>query len=89
MWWVLGTLVWDLCLLELVSLNVRGLGNSSKRADTLNYLKSRNYSIYFLQDTHSTDREEKYIRAQWGYECFFNNFSSQSKGVAILFNNNF
>ena len=53
---MLGTLVWDFCLLELVSLNVGGLGNSSKRADTLNYLKSGNYTIYFLQDTHSTDR---------------------------------
>ena len=72
-----------------VSLNVRGLGHSYKRADTLSYLKSRNYSIYCLQETHFTDSDEKYIRAKWGCECFFNNFSSQSKAVAILFNSYF
>ena len=68
---------------------MRGLGNPEKRADILNYLKSKNYSIYFLQETHFTDNETKFIRAQWGYECYFSNFSSQTKGVAILFNNNF
>jgi len=25
----------------------------------------------------------------WGYECYFNNYSSQSRGVAIPINNNF
>lgn len=55
----------------------------------MNYLKSKNCSIYFLQETHFTKKEEKYIRAQWGYESFFSSFSSQAKGVAILFNNNF
>jgi exonuclease III len=25
----------------------------------------------------------------WGFECFFSSFSSNSRGVAILFNNNF
>ena len=25
----------------------------------------------------------------WGYECFFSSFSSNSRGVAILINNNF
>lgn len=30
-----------------------------------------------------------YIRAQWGYECYFNNYNSQSRGMAILINNNF
>lgn len=75
--------------ITFVSLNVRGLANQSKRADTLNYLKSKNFSVYFLQETHFTTKEENYIRAQWGYDCFFSNFSSQAKGVAILFNNNF
>ena len=68
---------------------MRGLGNPEKRADTLNYLKSKKHSIYLLQETHFTDSEIKYIRAQWGYECYFDNLSSQAKGVAILLNNNF
>ena len=36
---------------------------------------------------HSGGR--KIIRSQWGYECFFSNFTSQSRGVAIFINNNF
>ena len=70
-------------------MNCQGLGGKDKRKDVLNYLKQRKYSIYCLQDTHFTEGEEKYIRTQWGYECFFSSFNSQSRGTAILLNNNF
>ena len=49
----------------------------------------KKYSIYFLQDTHFTKKEENYICSQWGFECFFSSHTSQSRGVAIFFNNNF
>ena len=75
--------------ITFASMNCQGLSNPSKRADTLNFLKSKKYGIYFLQDTHFTNKEEYYIRTQWGFDCIFNNFTSQSRGVAILFNNNF
>lgn len=76
-------------MVTFVSMNCQGLSNKNSRADTLNFLKGKKFSVYFIQDTHFTTKEEKYIRTQWGYECFFSNFSSQSRGVAILFNNNF
>lgn len=72
-----------------ISLNTQGLSDPSKRKDVLNCLKSKQYCIYFLQDTHFTQKEENYIRSQWGYECYFSSFSSQSRGVAIFINNNF
>lgn len=75
--------------IKFVSMNCQGLSNTVKRADTLNFLRGKNHSVYFLQDTHFTTNEEKYIRTMWGFECFFSNFSSQSRGVAIMFNNNF
>ena len=75
--------------IKITSLNCQGLGNNDKRKDVLNFLRQKKYSIYCLQDTHFTERAENYIRAQWGYECFFSSFTSQSRGVAILFNNNF
>ena len=31
----------------------------------------------------------KMIRGQWGFDCYFNNFRSNARGVAIFFNNNF
>ena len=75
--------------IKLATLNCQGLGGKEKRKDVLNFLKQKKYSIYFVQDTHFTEKEEKYIRTQWGYECFFSSFNSQSRGVALFINNNF
>jgi exonuclease III len=70
-------------------MNVQGLGNFQKRRDLFQYLRQKEHSIYFLQDTHFVKKDEKQIRAEWGYECLFASYSSQSRGVCILFNNNF
>ena len=75
--------------ITICSFNCQGLGGREKRKDVLNFLKQKNYSIYCLQDTHFTEKEENYIRSQWGYDCIFNSYNSQSRGTAILFNNNF
>ena len=79
----------DLSELSIISSNVQGLGNFQKRRDVFNYLRQKKHSIYFLQDTHFVSKQEKQIRAEWGYECFFSSYTSQSRGVAILFNNTF
>ena len=71
------------------SVNCWGLGDSKKRKDVFNYLRSKRFSVYFLQDTHFVKDKELLIRAEWGFECIFNCNSSQSRGVAILLNNNF
>lgn len=74
---------------SFASMNCQGLSNKEARADTLNFLRNKQFSVYMLQDTHFVTKEEHYIRTQWGYECYFSNFASNSRGVAILFNNNF
>lgn len=53
--------------ITLVSMNCEGLSNKTARANTLNFLRNNCFSIYMLQDTQFINREEKYIRAQWGY----------------------
>ena len=75
--------------IKIVTVNCRGLGDGRKRKDVLNFYKSKNYNIVCLQDTHFTPELEPYIETQWGYKCIFNSFSSNSRGVAVLFNNNF
>ena len=75
--------------IKILSMNCQGLGDQNKRKDVLHFLKEKKYAIYLLQDTHFTNKEENYIRTMWGYECFFDCFSSQSRGVAIFINNNF
>ena len=74
---------------SLVSLNCRGLSGIEKRRDVLNYLKQKNFSIYFLQDTHFTADETAQIRSLWGYDIYLSPGKSDARGTAILFNNNF
>ena len=74
---------------SLVSMNCRGLADHAKRRDVLHYLRAKRYSIYCLQDVHCTDEMEGRIRAEWGSDCYFSSFKSNSRGVAILFNNTF
>ena len=75
--------------LNICSFNARGLGNFRKRRDVFHYLRNKKYSIICLQDTHFTEEQEQRIEIEWGYKCFFSSFTSNSRGVAILFNNTF
>ena len=70
-------------------MNVQGLADKSKRKDVINFFKSKNFSICMMQDPHFVPSEEKYIRSQWGYNCFFSCHNSQSRGVATFINNTF
>lgn len=51
-------------------------------------LKLKKYNVYFIQDTHFTTEEENYIETMWSYDVFFNSYKSNSRGIAILFNDN-
>ena len=75
--------------ITVASMNCRGLADKKKRRDLMSYLKKLKHDIFFLQDTHFTEKLEPYIRAEWGYECKFASYTSNSRGVAILFNNSF
>ena len=74
-------------LIKISSTNCRGLGDYAKRKDVFNYLRDKNFGIYCLQDTHFTSALEPYVRAEWGGEVYFNSFTSNSRGVCILFSN--
>jgi exonuclease III len=74
---------------SIISMNVQGMADRAKRRDVINFLKSKKYSICMLQDTHFSSQEEHFIRSTWGYETYFSNYNTQSRGVAIFINNNF
>ena len=76
-------------VIKKATVNCQGLATDSKRKDVLNFYKKQNYSIICLQDTHFTPQIEPYIETQWGYRCIFNSYKSNSRGVCLLFNNNF
>ena len=75
--------------LVISSFNCQGLGNQQKRRDIFHYLKQKSFSIYCLQDTHFDRKMEKYIQSEWGYKAYFASYKTNSRGVAVLFNNNF
>ena len=75
--------------IKVATVNCQGLATPSKRQDVLNYYKTKGFSILCLQDTHFTSEIEALVETQWGYKCVFNSYTSNSRGVAIFFNNNF
>ena len=55
----------------------------------VSYFKERNPSILCLQDTHLTDNDMRIIKQIWGKEVYLCGNKTNSRGVAILLNNNF
>ena len=49
---------------------------------------AKSYNIYFLQDTQFTKQDENVIKSIWGSKIFFSSFKPNSRGVAILVNDN-
>lgn len=76
-------------LIKISSSNVRGLHGSQKRQDLFHYLRSQNFEICCLHETHFTEALEPYIHAEWAGQVVFSSYTSNAKGVCILFNNNF
>ena len=60
--------------MTICSLNVRGLSNDKKRRETFLWLKKKQFSIYFVQETHSTNESGIYCRSEWGYSTIFTEF---------------
>ena len=74
--------------LRILSYNAQGLQGSEKRIDVFEYIKNKQYDIYCLQDTHFVNENESDIINQWGNsKGIIRNFKSNSRGIAILFNN--
>ena len=75
---------WDL---EIITFNVRGLGNFSKRKDVFDFLRGQNADIICLQELHITPGKEHIFRNEWGGRAFLAPLSSVAGGVGILIQN--
>lgn len=71
--------------LKILSVNCRGLNGKKKRELVFDHLNKMNYDIYCLQETHFVTKLETNIKREWKGTWFFDNHTSQSRGVAILF----
>ena len=66
-----------------------GLSIAMKRWDLFQYVRAKKYNIVCLQDTHINKILESFIKAEWGYEAYFSSYTTNSRGVMVLINNNF
>ena len=75
---------------KILTCNVRGLNAFHKRNSFLLWIKNQNPDIVFLQETFFTEKLKNEIKTMWKGEVK-NAFSdsSHSKGVTLLFNENF
>ena len=74
--------------ITILSQNVRGLRDETKRRKIFHWLHKNPAQIIFLQEAHSTDRDEIKWRSEWGGDVFFSHGTNDSRGVIILFKNN-
>jgi exonuclease III len=75
--------------LKIASMNVRGLRDAEKRSDLFDWLRNKNFSLYLLQESHSTKDIEHTWESEWGFKILFSHGTSNSRGACILINNNF
>ena len=71
--------------LSFITLNVRGINSSRKRRAIFRQLHNKNASVIFLQETYSSNNQEKLWSNEWGSKIHFCHGNKHSKGVAILF----
>ena len=57
--------------INIASMNCRGLGNSKKRRDVLDFFKRSRFNIICLQDTHLTKEKEVFTKTVWRGRAFF------------------
>ena len=75
---------------QIISLNIRRLGNRLKRKKMFDFIRKNNVHIVLLQETHSTPNTEMVWSNEWKTNSsFFCHGESNARGVAILFKRGF
>ena len=76
---------------NLVTYNVKGLQNKTKRLQIFNFCKDKikNNGMVMLQETHSCSKDARVWKNDWGGEIYQNHGSSNSRGVLIVFSESF
>ena len=72
---------------NIISLNVRGLQNDTKRRAIFQYCRER-ATIICLQETHSTPDIEQKWKLEWGGNILFSHGESNARGCCILIKKN-
>ena len=75
-------------MLKFVTFNVNGLASTrdtvSKRRKIFTWLKNKNIEIIVMQETHCYKKLERIWKNEWMGDCYFNNGTSDSRGVCVM-----
>lgn len=66
------------------SLNVRGILDLIKRKYVFSFCKSFNRDVFFMQETHSCQEDEKFWQNQWSNKILFCHGTRRAGGVAVF-----
>lgn len=73
--------------LNVVSCNISGLKDDTKRKAVWTYLRENNFDIVFLQETHChLKKDEKKWALEWDGQSLWSRGTNRSRGVSVLFN---
>ena len=70
---------------KIITNNVRGLAEYSKRRNCFHYYHIKMYDIILLQETHFQKKHEKLISMQWGSKVWNSYGTNLARGVSVLF----
>ena len=76
---------------KLISLNTTGISNFRKSRTIFSWLRKQKLDVVFLQETHSTKRNEATWKKEWGATLFCSRGANvyNARGVTSLIRNNF
>lgn len=70
--------------IKITSWNVRGLRKRIKLKQVINRIKQLKSKIIFLQETHLTDCELKFVKNRWPGQVIHASYNNYARGVIIL-----
>ena len=71
--------------LSIISLNVNGIRDKTKRTSIFHWLKEKNADLCFIQESHCESEDDiKVWSSEWGGDSYWANYNSFSRGVAVL-----
>ena len=74
---------------RLLSFNPNSIGKNPKRSKVIKVLRNKNANIILLSDTRLSSEIESVVKTEWGGKAEFASFTSQARGVAVLFKKDF
>ena len=71
--------------LRIISFNPNSIGRNPKRSEVLQFLQNKQPDVVFISDSRIGKEIEFVVQAEWGGKAYFASYTSQARGVALLF----